>query len=98
MKRDVYIGPDAEADLLGIWHYVFELGEAKDRADRAIRRLNTMFEQIAEFPSLGTLSPRWGPNVHAFQKDNYLVVYRVHPDKVEILRVSGADPELWDLL
>ena len=84
----------ADADLLEIWAYVFELAGADRRANRVVRGLHEIFARLAEYPELGGYRDRFGPGVLVFPKGQYLVLYRVGVDGVEIVRVTGADSDV----
>ena len=86
----------ADADLLDIWGYVFELAQSYERANKTVGELHKTFARLAVFPSLGGHRDRFGPNVLAFAKGNYLVLYRVSPGGIEVVRVTGADADVLD--
>jgi plasmid stabilization system protein ParE len=88
------LSPEADHDLVEIWCYVFELSHAPERADRAVRELETLFGRIAEFPKIGVAHEVYGPGVMLFPGDRYYVLYRERPGGIDVVRVTGADSDL----
>lgn len=93
--RGYKLAAAADADLLEIWAYVFDLAGADGRANRVVRELHETFARLAEYPELGGYRDRFGPGVLVFPKGQYLVLYRVSVDSVEIVRVTGADSDVF---
>ncbi|WP_353736682.1 type II toxin-antitoxin system RelE/ParE family toxin [Leptolyngbya sp. UWPOB_LEPTO1] len=49
---------------------------------------------MASFPNLGKPRKEWGENYQSLIQDNYLIVYRVTDEVVEILRVVSGYRDL----
>mgnify|MGYP002624355838 CR=1 FL=1 len=90
------LSPEAEEDLDEIWGYVYDQNNFVERADAAIRKLYAAFAELAAMPSMGRHPDKYGPGTYIFPKGSYLIVFRPTEDGVEIVRVTGADPDLVD--
>ena len=81
--------PAAETDLIEIW-----LNIAKDNplaADRFLDAIAERILQLATFPESGPSRPDIGTEVRALTIGNYLVLYRLAEQRIEIVRiVHGA--------
>jgi toxin ParE1/3/4 len=65
-----------------------------DRADRFLSRFTQKLRNLANFPNLGQPRKEWGDNYRSLIQDNYLIVYRVTDEAVEILRVVSGYRDL----
>jgi len=77
-------------DLAGIWEYIAV--DDLDAADEFLDTLYAQFDHLAEFPRLGHPRPDL---VHTrpflfWPVRNYLIIYRIHRDVVEIIAVTHA--------
>lgn len=90
------LSEEAEEDLDEIWGYVYDQNNFVDRADAAVRTLYAAFSEIAGMPSMGRHPDRYGPGTFIFPKGKYLIVFRPTEEGVQIVRVTGADPDLSD--
>jgi toxin ParE1/3/4 len=75
----------AENDLLSIWDYI-----AQDNPDAATRQLIKIDETAAllgDNPQLGPARPDIAPEMRYFPTGSYLILYRIVPEGVEIVRV-----------
>ncbi|PAQ03668.1 type II toxin-antitoxin system RelE/ParE family toxin [Mesorhizobium mediterraneum] len=81
--------PAAENDLIEIW-----FGIATDSplaADRFLDAIAARILQLASFPESGPKRPDIGAEVRALTIGNYLVLYRLAKQRVEVVRfVHGA--------
>ncbi|HLH17439.1 MAG TPA: type II toxin-antitoxin system RelE/ParE family toxin [Bryobacteraceae bacterium] len=81
------LSADAGLDLEDIWEYI--AGDSIAQADRWIGRLFDAFESIARSPGIGhrrTDLTEW--DVLFWPVGNYVIVYRVARDRVEIVAVT----------
>lgn len=89
MTAVVRFTPAATADLEGIW-----LTIAVDNpraADRVIDEIHGKTEQLRDFPKSGQRRPEIDENARALVYGDYLILYRVANDSVDIIRiVHGA--------
>ena len=84
--------PSFERDLEEIWLYV-----AIDNmlaADRLIGKLYDRCQILEEFPEAGPGHPDMGTGYRHLVEGNYLIVYRVSGDRVELVRVFHAKRDL----
>ncbi|RWM11630.1 MAG: type II toxin-antitoxin system RelE/ParE family toxin [Mesorhizobium sp.] len=75
----------AEEDLIAIWLYVAADNEAA--ADRLLGRIEGRWRQLAAYPLSGPPRDDIAPGVRHLIVGEYLTLYRVGSDAVEILRV-----------
>jgi toxin ParE1/3/4 len=75
--------PAAEDDLIDIW---FGIATAL-AADRFLDAIAARILQLATFPESGRQKPDIGAEVRALTIGNYLVLYRLAEQRIEIVRV-----------
>jgi toxin ParE1/3/4 len=75
----------ARQDLLSIWEYIAE--DNPTAADRVLDTLDKKIARLAEHPLLGPARPDIAPDLRYLVSDHFIVLYRVLPDVVEIVRV-----------
>ena len=76
---------DAETDLLEIWTYHAE--RSRDGAERIIRKITEQYDRLGTFPNIGRPRPEIGVDYRSIPVGDYVIFYRVLPDRVEISRV-----------
>jgi toxin ParE1/3/4 len=86
----------AEEDLLDIWLYIAT--ENPDAADHMLDSINVKFQLLAENPELGPARPDIAPELRYFPVGNYLILYRLAPKAIEIVRVVHGMRNLGALL
>lgn len=94
--KPVLIRPSADADMDGIFAWI-----ARDdprAAERLIQRIFEVAKRLARFPESGTPRPELGPNARSIVVGRYLILYRIGPDCVDIVRVVHGARELGPLL
>jgi len=91
--KEPRITPQAEADLLEVWHYVAKGGEA--RADAFLDKVLEQCRQLAQFPRMGRTRYNLAPNLRSFPVKKFVIFYRPVDDTVEIVRIlyGGRDIE-----
>lgn len=94
-RATVLVTPGAENDLDEIWYYIAVDNPAA--ADRTIDKIRQRLEQLAMFPESGRTRPDFGPNARSLNVGNYLVLYTVAVNAVEIIRVVHGARDLTDL-
>lgn len=75
----------AEADLIAIWLHIARDNEAA--ADRLLDRFEARWQQLASFPSSGAPRDDIAPGIRHLVIGEYLTLYRVAGDAIQILRV-----------
>jgi toxin ParE1/3/4 len=88
--------PRAIRDVDEIWDWI--AGRDMSAADRLTERVATATNRLADFPHSGTPRPDLGPGARSLAVGNYVVLYRVGKERVDILRVVHGARELAGLL
>jgi toxin ParE1/3/4 len=77
--------PAARADLLDIW--TWRGREHPETGDAVLDRIEAACNRLCKFPMLGVAVPTIAPEARKLSVDNYLALYRITPDAIEIVRV-----------
>lgn len=87
------ISDDAAADLTELTDGMVERGANLDSADRFIDGLLKSFQDLADFPEVGTSRDYLPAEVLAFPHRNQMIFYRKTAEGIEIARVlyGGID-------
>lgn len=88
--------PRAIRDVDGTWQLIAE--EDIAAADRWADRIVEATNRLTAFPDSGTPRPDIGKGVRSIVVGRYLVLYRVGPDSVDIVRVVHGARELGGLI
>lgn len=86
----------AKQDIGDIW-----LGIAvhnRDAAERLVRRIDARIKSLADFPELGPERPEIAPGMRMLVEGNYLILYRIEPEQIVIVRIVHGARDLIDLL
>jgi toxin ParE1/3/4 len=75
----------AENDLLSIWDYIAQ--DNPTAATRQLRRIEEQCNLLATNPQIGPARPDIAPEMRYFPVGSYLILYRILPDSIEIVRV-----------
>lgn len=73
--------------------------DRKCAASALLDRLWDVAEALRDFPEIGPARPEIAPDARSLTVGNYLILYRVHRDTVEIVRVlHGAQflDDVWE--
>ncbi|TIS96191.1 type II toxin-antitoxin system RelE/ParE family toxin [Mesorhizobium sp.] len=76
---------NAEEDLIATWLHIARDDEAA--ADRLLDRIEARWQQLATYPFSGAPREDIAPGIRHLVVGEYLILYRVGEDAVEILRV-----------
>lgn len=74
-----------EDDLIAIWLHVARDSEAA--ADRLLDRIEARWQQLATYPHSGAARDDIAPGIRHLIVGEYLILYRVREDAIEIVRV-----------
>ena len=96
MTRRYVVTTPANTDLEDILRRIADLSSF-DKSDRFLTRFSEKLKNIVSFPNLGKPRPEWGANYRSIILDDYLIVYRVTEELVEILRVVSGYRDLDEL-
>lgn len=92
MTRELRRTAQAEEDLIDLWLFI-----AKDNvksADRIIRNLDNRAHDLREFPELGPARDDIAQNLRYLIVGIHLILYRVMPDAIEVVRYLHGAREL----
>jgi toxin ParE1/3/4 len=93
MDRRYVITSPANTDLEEILRQIADIS-GFDRSDRFLARFSEKLKSIVAFPNLGKPRLEWGQNYRSILLDDYLIVYRVTEELVEILRIVSGRRDL----
>jgi toxin ParE1/3/4 len=92
-SRELQLAPLARRDIEGILQYtlatygVVQRDDYSDRLERATRR-------IADFPDSGRRRADLGRNLRSMPVGRHVVVYRVTPDAVVVVRILNSRQDI----
>jgi len=75
----------AESDLIDIWLYISQ--DNPDAADRLLDDIEATCLLLAKHPQLGVARPEIGNECRLFPVGRYLILYRIIPRGIEVVRV-----------
>lgn len=76
----------AEADLIEIWLYISQ--DSPNAAERLLDDIEATCLLLAKHPQLGVARPEIGNECRIFPVGRYLILYRITPNGIEVVRVS----------
>ena len=82
----LHVLSEARDDVALIWAYPAEAQNA-ETADRVARRIEKAYDQLTAFPESGRAREDIGPDARSIAVRPYVIVYRIRPGIVEIMRV-----------
>ena len=85
----------AEEDLIDIWLYIAQDNPAA--ADRLLDKIDGKILLLAEQPAIGPAREDIAPDLRYLPLGNYLILYRIILDGIEIVRVVQGARNLKDL-
>jgi toxin ParE1/3/4 len=88
--------PRAEEDLQEIWLYIAT--DNVDAADRVLDDLASKLSNLAEHPQIGAPRPDIAQDLRLLPIGNYLVLYRIRDNTVDVVRIVRGGRNLIDLL
>ena len=88
--------PRAIRDVDDIWHWI--AAEDLEAAERWVRRIVEATDRLTEFPKSGAPRPELAPGARSIVIGRYLVLYRVGPDSIDIMRVVHGARDLRAIL
>lgn len=89
------VTPQAEDDLEEIWLTIAL--DNPSAADKLLRRIGTKLDRLSQFPDLGSPRPEIAAAARMLVEGNYVVLYEVIDDTVEIVRVVHGARDLREL-
>lgn len=88
--------PQAVRDVDAIWDRI--AADDPAAATRLIKRIADTAAMLADFPESGAARPEIGEGMRSLVSEKYLILYRVGPDSVDIVRVIHGARNLLGLL
>jgi toxin ParE1/3/4 len=80
--------PQADSDLDDIWFYIAAKSDSPDIADRFIDSIIDRFFLLASHPNIGRARDEdLRPGLRSFPVGDYVIIYRIQNEDVQILRV-----------
>ncbi len=87
------LSKDADSDLNQIWEFIAQ--DNIDAADRWIEKLFDTFESLARAPGMGhTRKDLTAYSALFWPVGAYLIVYRVQPERIEIVAVTQGGRDI----
>jgi toxin ParE1/3/4 len=91
----VQVNDAAEEDLISIWHDIAEHNSSA--ADKFVRRLGARINDLNTMPERGAPRDDLITGVRMLVEGSYLIFYRLHANKVEVLRIIHGSRDLTSL-
>lgn len=85
----------ASEDLIEIWIYIAK--DNQDAADRLLDRFEEQFQMIFNNPQIGPEKDYIARGLRYFPIDNYIILYRIVENEIEIVRVLRGARKIEDL-
>jgi toxin ParE1/3/4 len=81
------LAPQARADLSTIWNYIVTESGNVAAADGVIDAITERFYLLSQYPRMGRLRDDLRPGLRSFAVGEYVIVYTIEDENVEILFV-----------
>ena len=85
----------AEEDLIDLWLYIAQ--DNPSAADRLLDEIEDKCSLLAANPQLGAARPDVAADCRYFPVGRYLILYRLIPEGIEVIRVVQGSRRLEDL-
>jgi toxin ParE1/3/4 len=92
---DIRRTAQAEEDLIELWQYIAQ--DNHGAADRLLEEIEDRCSLFATNPQLGRARPDIAADCRSFPVGRYLILYRLIPDGIEVVRVVQGSRRLEDL-
>jgi toxin ParE1/3/4 len=91
------LAPPARAELGNIWAYIVKEGGSA-AADGVIDALTERFYLLSQYPRMGRARDDLRPGLRSFAVGQYVIVYAVEDEDVEILHVFHGHQDIQEPL
>ena len=81
------LAPQARAELISIWNYIFKESGSAVAADSVIDAITERFYLLSQFPRMGRPRADLRPGLRSFPVGQYVIIYTIEGADVEILHV-----------
>jgi toxin ParE1/3/4 len=88
--------PQAVLDADEVWTSIAV--DSESAADRLLTRIYDAEQRLAEFPHMGRERPDIAPDARSWGVGAYLILYRIAPDAVEVIRILHGARDLGEAL
>ncbi len=95
-KRRIFRTRRARQDLIDIWRHIAE--ENAVAADVMLDRIDERSSELLDHPELGPARDDIRPGLRHLVAGEYLILYRIIEDGVEIVRVLHGRRDLFNLV
>lgn len=95
MALDVRRAALANRDLDDIWLYIAT--DNPTAADRLVDKIEAAEDRLAIFPHLGKARDDIAPGLRSWAIGDYIVLYRVAPEHLDVVRIVHGARDLGDL-
>ncbi len=92
MSRKVKVSLPAKNDLDEIWLFIAQ--DNLDAADRFVDFLTDKFPLLASSPQMGRRRDDLSPGLRGFPVKNYVILYRILKNRIEVARVVHGARDL----
>lgn len=90
--KPVFFSPEAEDDLKDAWDYIAWFDA--DAADRLLERVSQARSRLCEQPMSGRARTDLAIGLRSVLVTPYLLLHRVMPDAVEVVRIIHASRDI----
>ncbi len=87
--------PRAISDVDAIWLHVAK--DDPEAVTRMVERLEASVARLVDYPQSGPARPEIGVNVRSIVIGQYILLYRVEPETIDIIRVIHGARRLDDV-
>ena len=81
------LAPQARAELSSIWNYIVNESGNAAAADGVIDAITERFYLLSRYPRMGRSRDDLRPGLRSFPVGQYVIIYTIEDDDVEILYV-----------
>jgi toxin ParE1/3/4 len=81
------LGPQARAELSGIWSYITRESGNAAVADAVIDAIAARFYLLSQYPRMGRACDDLRPGLRSFPVGQYVILYTIEGEDVQILHV-----------
>jgi toxin ParE1/3/4 len=92
-RREAILTRPAQRDYHSIQLYTSRQW-GREQATRYMDEIDAIFDRLCDYPELGPVRFDLPGEPRCFSVNRHLIVYRIHPDVIEIVRIlhERADP------
>jgi toxin ParE1/3/4 len=88
------LAPQARVELTNIWNYIVTEGGSLAAADGVIDAITARFYLLSQYPRMGRARDDLRPGLRSFAVGQYVIVYAIEDEDVEILHVFHGHQDI----